>query len=190
MTILLLFGISVVMVWLMERHATTRAVLQKLAASYMQGTCRSFIFDIPLLLPLVGMVVEWLWRQLGRNARLRYPLYALALVAFLAVSGSLYFDLISFSAVAPVLGHPEAWEGNHFMWNSGVEIIGMGPLVIHDVPTYRNFWGFWNVFAMFLFAVVYPLIMIKAGTWLYGILFGYTEKQTGVSALFWERKMR
>ncbi len=117
------------------------------------------------------------------------PLYYTALLIFLAVSGSLYLDYINFSFLTPLLGHAEAWGGNHFMWNSGIEVLGFGPLMDTAKPTYRNFWEFWNLLALVLF-VAYPFVMIGAGTRLHGLLFGYTDKQTGISALFFERKKR
>ncbi len=119
---------------------------------------------------------------------LRISLYTAASGIFIAISGLLYFDYLNFYFLAPILGHPEAWSGNHFMWNSGIELLKLPPLM-NGAPTYHDFWGTWNVFGMLLFTI-YPLVMIKMGCWLHGLLFGYTEKQTGVSALFFERKTK
>ena len=69
-----------------------------------------------------------------------------------------------------------------------IEVLGFRPIIDTTTPTYTNFWGFWNIFAMVLFFVIYPTLMIKTGRRLHGLLFGYTTKQTGISALFFERK--
>lgn len=126
----------------------------------------------------------WRWQTV------RFTLYATAFGIFLAISGSLYYDYLNFSFLTPLLGHPEAWGGNHFMWNSGIEVLGLKTIVDTTVPTYQNFWGFWNLLAIILLGPIYILVMVKAGTRLHGLLFGYTEKQTGISALFFERKTR
>ena len=118
----------------------------------------------------------------------RVVLYSTAYGIFLAISLSLYFDFLNFNFLNPHLGHPEAWGGNHFMWNSGIEVLGLKPLIDITVPTYKNFWGFWNILAILFLGPIYILVMVKMGTWLHGLLFGYTEKQTGISALFFERK--
>lgn len=126
----------------------------------------------------------WKWQTV------RFTLYATAFGIFFTISDSLYYDYLNFSFLTPFLGHPEAWSGNHFMWNSGIEVLGLRPIVDTAIPTYQNFWGFWNVLAMILLGPVYILVMVKAGTWLHGLLLGYTDKQTGISALFFERKTR
>lgn len=183
-----LLALSVAIAFFLERYETTRKLSKKLNSAYALGSCRSFVLDLPLLLPLVGLIVELVARyvvkkdlELGRKV-----FYFVAIMIFWAISGALYLDYLSFSILAPILGHPEAWSGNHFMWNSGIELLGLKPIVT-NTPTYADFWGFWNLLAIALF-ISYPIVMVKAGTWLHGILFGYTKKQTGVSALFFERK--
>ena len=187
--LLLILG-SIGIVLAAERYSATRSAMQKLAQAYAPGTCRSFILDILFLLPLVGLLVEVTAKHIRKINLARPMLYIVAIVIFLAISGPLYFDYFNFYFLTPFLGYPEAWDGNHFMWNSGIEVLGLRPFVDTTIPTYQNFWGFWNLLALFLFFVTYPLIMIGVGTRLYGLLFGYTEKQTGISALFFERSTR
>jgi len=163
------------------------SMMKKILRAYTPGTCRSFMLDITLLLPLVGLLVEMLARKISKKY-IRQVLYVTIISLFIMVSGSLYFDLINFYFLTVFLGHPEAWSGNHFMWNSGIEVLGFRPIIDTTTPTYTNFWGFWNIFAMVLFFVIYPTLMIKTGRRLHGLLFGYTTKQTGISALFFERK--
>ncbi|MBI2063513.1 MAG: hypothetical protein HYT65_00765 [Candidatus Yanofskybacteria bacterium] len=237
-TLLLFILGSISIVLAAERHPKTRAAMRKLTQTYAPGTCRSFILDILILLPLVGLLVEALARRI-ENPRVatwfpaiaglllfftgyfiqntfivlmglalyasllailtgapeewpsvRQILYATALWIFFTISGSLYLDYLNFYFLAPLLGHPEAWGGNHFMWNSGLEVLRLKPIVDTAIPTYQNFWGFWNLLAMVLLGPAYALVLVKAGTRLHGLLFGYTEKQTGISALFFERKTR
>ena len=232
-TLFFLILASVGIVFAAERHPATCRAMQKLTRAYTPGTCRSFILDIFILLPLVGLLVEALARRIKNHKIAIFPfvtmlalfatgkstenelfvtisyllfflaatitllrwterwmLYSTALSIFLAISGSLYLDYLNFNFLTPFLGHPEAWGGNHFMWNSGVEVLGLKPIIDTTIPTYLNFWGFWNLLAMILLGPVYILVMVKMGTWLHGLLLGYTEKQTGISALFWERKTR
>lgn len=238
-TLFLLILGSIGIVLAAEHHPATRGAMQKLTQTYTPGTCRSFILDILILLPFVGLLVEVLARCVksrrvaarfpiiagtlllfagcleniifgltgltlycvfvpgafigGRVLRwwtMRFTFYATAYGIFLAVADSLYYNLLNFSFLAPLLGHPEAWGGNHFMWNSGIEVLGLRPVVDTTIPTYQNFWGFWNLLALVLLGPVYILVMVKVGTRLHGLLLGYTEKQTGISALFFERKTR
>ncbi|MEK9180361.1 MAG: hypothetical protein AAB897_03035 [Patescibacteria group bacterium] len=191
-TFLLLAATSILLVLLAERYETSRRVLYKASAVYTQGTCRSFIFDVFLLLPLVGMLVEFLVRRLNvftRTTR-RSLLYAAAISVFVGVAGSLYFDYLDFSFLSSIFGHGEIWSGNRFMWNSGLEIVGVnvGDIFGITFPTYLDRFGFWNIAGIFLLVAVYPLLMIYLGTRFYGMLFGYSEKQTGTSVLFFEWK--
>ncbi|MBI2669551.1 MAG: hypothetical protein HYX20_00140 [Candidatus Yanofskybacteria bacterium] len=245
-TLLLLILGSISIVLAAKRYPVTRNVMQKLTQTYTPGTCRSFILDFLIFLPLVGLLVEaltgyiksyrvtawfptiagtalfftgWLTENIifslvgillytifaplallgGRPWRwqtVRFTLYATAFGIFFAISDSLYYDYLNFSFLAPFLGHPEAWGGNHFMWNSGLEVLGLKPIVDTTIPTYQNFWGFWNLLALVLLGPVYIWVMVDPRTWvlvriytrLHGLFFGYTEKQTGISALFFERK--
>ncbi len=242
MTLVVLIMLSVGIVHLMHKFETPRLALRNLTACYAQGTCRSFILDIFVLIPLVGIIVEALAKRLDRwgasklllvieavilvgsfmvlkatlgglmfilimvvisvfsllfliiytssdpRKGIRAALYAAAIGIFVACSGSLYFDCLNFSFLAPILGHPGAWSGNHFMWNSGIELLGFRPLVSGE-PTYRNFFGALNLSGLFTLFVVYGLEMVIVGYRFHGMLFGYTKKQTGVSALFIERNI-
>ena len=78
-------------------------------------------------------------------------LLGLALAGFWGVSGGLYADLWNF----PFLG--EAGRGNHFMWNSGMELVGLSPWFRFSRPTYQDFFRVPNLTALFLFLVIYPL---------------------------------
>lgn len=244
-TLVLLVLASIGIVIASERHPVTRAAMQKLTRAHSSNTCRSFILDVFILLPLIGLLVELLARRIKKADNQAFfvvvvswivmasgiliqkdlflllslciyfpflpallykklvwwkmnqtPFYYTALAIFLGISGSLYFDYLNFSSLTPLLGHSEAWGGNHFMWNSGIEVLGLKPLLNTTVPTYRNFWDFWNLLALILLGPVYVWIMLEPRTWiliriytrLRGLLFGYTPKQTGISALFFERK--
>lgn len=138
----------------------------------------SFIIDTFLLIGCGALVVYISVRFLLKRFQFRHwiPLLAvMVLMVFWLIAGALYLDIIDF----PFLG--DAGRGNHFMWNSGCELIGLKAFVDASVPTYTDLFGAMNVFAIFLFAL-YPL-------WLYiGILIGYflfgrTEKQTGIVGL-------
>ena len=226
--LLTLLALSTALVLTLERFAEGRKLLNHLSANSTQGTCRSFILDIFLLLPLVGLLVEVLSRRIksrvvvaffplvialiltpiGINIQNtlfvacgflffalfftttftdapRVVLYLTALGMFLTVSISLYADLLNMNFLAPYLSHPKAWGGNHFMWNSGIEVLGLRPLVDTTARSYGTYRPHWDTLAIILFAT-YPCVMIYAGRRLHGLLFGYTEKQTGISALFWE----
>lgn len=231
MTLLALLAISMLLVSLMNQCQSTREFLRKVCPINRHT---SFFLDIPLLLPLVGLLVEvaarrikshavtmslltvigftlfsggiltgndfivliglllsatTLWSDIRTKLSVRQIFYVGAIGVFMAVSGSLYLDHFNFFVLTPFLGHPEAWGGNHFMWNSGIEVLGLKPLVDTTVPTYKNFFGFLNILGMTLFAF-YPIVMVLAGTRLHGILFGYTEKQTGITPLIWESRKK
>ena len=108
----------------------------------------SFFLDSVCLLPLSGHLVARISRRYGLSPRL---LLGLALAGFWGVSGGLYADLWNF----PFLG--EAGRGNHFMWNSGMELVGLSPWFRFSRPTYQDFFRVPNLTALFLFLVIYPL---------------------------------
>ena len=133
----------------------------------------SFIFDIPIFLPLLGALLWYLHLHKGWNFK-RWSLFTLAI--FWLVSGGLYFDL---------------WGagGNHFMWYSWLDKMGIVKTTPIPSPTYENFWGFWNLFGFFLF-LTYPFILYGAGLLCYkflrlfkGIFFGNIKGQTGLWGL-------
>jgi len=81
------------------------------------------------------------------------------ILLFWLIAGALYFDILSISFLGAY------GRGNHFMWNSGVELIGLEPFVDTTTPTYIDFFSPLNLLALCLF-MLYPL-------WLYfGILVG------------------
>ncbi|MFC1521015.1 hypothetical protein ACFL6Y_01260 [Elusimicrobiota bacterium] len=113
----------------------------------------SFAIDIPILLPLAGYLTAWFaWKVLnGKYGEL--ILSAIFGVTYL-IAGGLYIDAIDF----PFLG--EAGYGNHFMWNSGIEITGLPSIFNFSAPTYIDFWSLPNMLAILMFAVVYPAVLI------------------------------
>ena len=112
----------------------------------------SFALDIPILLPAAGWLAARLCRGLAEPARTRRSraLLAAVLLGFWLVAGGLYFDLLN---IEPLLGAPG--RGNHFMWNSGVELLGVAPLR-EGGASYRPFLSAANLAALFLFAAAYP----------------------------------
>jgi len=85
---------------------------------------------------------------------LRNPVLVLSAVTvalFWSIGGLLYLDYLGF----PLPG--KAGSGRHFMWNSGVELIGLKPPIDVSV-TYANPFCTLNIVAMLLFAT-YPLFL-------------------------------
>ena len=112
----------------------------------------SFLLD-PLFLIVIGMAIPFLAER-GLNKILRNPVLVLSvitIVLFWSISGSLYLDYLDF----PWLG--EAGSRRHFMWNSGVELIGLMPPIDVSV-TYANPFYTLNIVAVLLFAT-YPLFL-------------------------------
>jgi hypothetical protein len=133
----------------------------------------SFLFDPFILIALGALVVYVCVRGLYKVRRSVLWMWALAIVALLFVwfvAISLYYEKEWFIALAHLFGYS---SGRDFMINSGVFNFK------YTSPTT-------DLIAGALFAL-YPL-------WLYigihcgFILFGRTEKQTGIVGLFfWER---
>ena len=112
----------------------------------------SFLLD-PLFLVVIGVAIPFL-AQRGLDKILRNPVLILSvitLILFWFISGLLYLDYLDF----PWLG--EAGSGRHFMWNSGVELIGLMPPIDVSV-TYTNPFCTLNIIAVLLFAT-YPLFL-------------------------------
>lgn len=130
----------------------------------------SFLFDIPIFLPLLGVLLVWLAGNRGWNYR-GWGIFTLAM--FWLVSGGLYWDV---------------WGpgGNHFMWYSWLDTMGIIKPGLVPTPTYQNPYGFWNLLGIFLF-LTYPFILFKVGKWLKGILFGHIKGQTGLWGLLTNR---
>ncbi|MBI4668751.1 MAG: hypothetical protein HY747_06135 [Elusimicrobia bacterium] len=110
----------------------------------------SFALDIPILLPALG----YLAGRLSKTGKMGCVLFNLSLLGFWLIAGGLYFDVLSVRFVLGDIG-----SGNHFMWNSGMEVLGIGPLFPFAESTYRNFWSTPNLVAMALFLFVYPAVL-------------------------------
>lgn len=133
----------------------------------------SFLVDIPILLPLLGVILFWLAEKKGWNF---WGWTVALMIVFWIVSGGLYFDL---------------WGtgGNHFMWYSWLDKMGIVKTSPIPTPTYQNFSGFWNLLGLALF-ISYPFFLIVVGKlfyrffcWLKGVLFGHVKGQTGLWGL-------
>ena len=147
----------------------------------------SFIMDIPLMM-LGGLGIVYACNRFffritqGR----RYPLYVLTAVFFfwfyfIAVYG-LYLDNLNLP-ITTMSGGKYIGGGNYFMWNSALEIFGIGPFV-ESVPTYADPFGALNLFAIFIFTVAYPF-SYWVGIQLGYIMFGRNERQQGAIALMY-----
>jgi hypothetical protein len=116
------------------------------------GYKMSFLLD-PLLLIIIGVAIAFLTeRRLHKT--LRKPVLVLSAVTiaiFWSIGGLLYLDYFDF----PWLG--SAGSGRHFMWNSGVELIGLKPPIDVSV-TYANPFCTLNIVAVLLFAT-YPIFL-------------------------------
>ena len=111
----------------------------------------SFIFDIPALVVLGYILGRRLSSSMPFEDKSKNEALAATLLAsvFLVVAVPMYLDLVN----VPWIGR--AGFGRNFMWNSGLEFIGIGPLV--DVsPTYVNTFHPMNMVASLLF-LCYPI---------------------------------
>lgn len=181
----------------------------------------SFLFDIPIFLPLLGIFLFWLdkkennfkigWILVGLvffitalfclflGQWLLLTLLAAALIFSILLAHLTNRFLLSFSiftlAIFWIVSGGLYWDlwgegGNHFMWYSWLDKIGIitgGPI---PTPTYLEPYGFWNLFGLFLF-LTYPIIMLVFGKicfrffcWLKGIFFGHIKGQSGLWGLF------
>lgn len=116
----------------------------------MDAQLASFALDIPILLPAFGYVAG----RLGKTKKTGYLLYGITLLGFWLIAGGLYFNFISIEFLPGGAG-----QGNHFMWNSGIEVLGANPLIVFPEPSYAHFWSAPNLLAMIAFAFVYPAIL-------------------------------
>lgn len=111
----------------------------------------SFIFDV-VALAIVGYLLGGRISSFMplQDRRKNDALVAVLLAAlFLVVAIPMYLDLVNISWIGP------AGSGRNFMWNSGMELIGLGPLF--DVSdTYVDFLHPLNVAAVSLF-FFYPI---------------------------------
>lgn len=151
---------------------------------YLRNEKGTFIIDSLLLLPLffgpliVFLTTRYLYRWLGRKRMIIPALAILTLSVFWLIGGGLYFDLIRPYPVSDL-------SGNDFMWNWPFKLIGRR--IASRIPTYGDFFGFWNMLALTLFIFVYP-VMLYLGIQIGYLLFGRSERQRGAIDLFLGRQ--
>jgi len=112
----------------------------------------SFLLD-PIFLIVIGVAIVFLDRRFS-NKNLKNPILVLSIITvalFWSISGLLYLDYLDF----PWLG--KAGSGRHFMWNSGVEVIGIEPPIDVSI-SYASPLCTLNIVAVLLFAT-YPLFL-------------------------------
>ena len=112
----------------------------------------SFLLD-PILLIVSGYLIAFIEKNYissDNRGKFRKIMIILTISLFWIIAGSLYLDLINI----PFLG--EYGQGNHFMWNSGIEIIGLKPIISTTKPTYEDPLNPLNILAIIMF-MLYPL---------------------------------
>ena len=118
----------------------------------------SFILD-PILLTIIGYIIAKIEKKHIKSEnreKFRKITKTLTLITFWTIAGALYLDIINM----PLLG--AYGKGNHFMWNSGIEIIGAKPIINTETPTYKNPLNPLNILATIMFTL-YP-IWLNLGT--------------------------
>jgi hypothetical protein len=138
----------------------------------------SFLLD-PILLVGCGIIIVWLCTRFlfKKKGKKILPILAILVMAiFWLIPISLYLDIIDM----PFIG--DAGKGNHFMWNSASELFGVEPWIDTNPPTYTMPFSALNIFAVFMFVVVYPLYLY-IGIQIGFVLFGRNERQTGLVGL-------
>ena len=169
--------LGVFLIWMSQKEALGR----KIGWILVFGVAAIVILACLLLkqffllgLLLVSLLITGILQKTFHRFMLTFGFFTLTI--FWLVSGGLYYDL---------------WGagGNHFMWYSWLDKMGVITTFPVPVPTYENFWGFWNLFAFFLF-LTYPVILFWMGPlfykilcWLKGIFFGHIPGQTGLWGL-------
>lgn len=149
---------------------------------FLKNEKGTFVIDILILLPLVfGPLIVYLatrhiYRWFGRR-KLIIPFFSgLVIKGFWLAAGGLYFDYWKFGFLSKM-------SGNEFMWNWPFDLLGWRLAAKDQIPTYADFYGFWNILACFLFLAVYPLAL-WVGIQIGYLLFGRSERQKGIAALF------
>lgn len=105
----------------------------------------SFLLDPPLLIAS-GILIVHLRRKF--NMELKW-LSTLVILLFWIFALALYLDFLHIPL-------PDtAGKGNYFMWNSGLNLLGI-ELVSITKPTYQNPFGSLNILAIIQF-LLYPL---------------------------------
>ncbi len=146
-----------------------------------KGTC---VIDVFLLLPFCGVLIVYLavrhlYRLLGRKKYIVPVLGFSILSGFWVIAGGLYLDFWRFWFLSNL-------SGNDFMWNWPFNLIG-GARLVSGIPTYADFFGFWNLTALLFFFVVYP-VSLWIGIQIGYILFGRSERQKGLISFFFPQK--
>lgn len=164
--------------WLDRREKIrfkTGWILSGLVATVTAGFC--LYFEQPLLLAVLGGALLLALGLALKARRFLWTFVPFTLALFWIVSGGLYYDL---------------WGagGNHFMWYTWLDkigVIGGNPV---GAPTYENPSGFWHLFGLALF-LSYPIVLLVCGKLLYrvtrklkGFFFGHLPGQTGLWGLF------
>jgi len=150
---------------------------------YLRNEKGTFIIDSLLLLPLffgptiVFLTTRHLYYWLGRKKAIIPVLAILTLSGFWLIGGGLSLDFIRPYPVSEL-------SGNDFMWNWPFNLIGVR--IINRIPTYADFFSFWNIVALLFFIFAYPF-MLNLGIQVGYLLFGRSEKQRGISDLFFKR---
>jgi hypothetical protein len=142
----------------------------------------AILIDI-ILLPLVFgpliifLTVRYLYRWLGMKKWILPFLFILTLLGFWLTSGLAYFDYLSqyplFSSIT-----------NEYMWNWPLSLLGIK--LVEDIPTYKDFFGFWNILAIVIFVVVYPLLLY-IGIQIGFLSYGRSHRQKGTVVAFFKR---
>lgn len=147
----------------------------------------TFFLDTFALLPLCAVIAVWLSFKLAKKYETRlywiYCFYVLTMIGFWLVAGGFWFNWLQISNL-PLIGwwFEQFGDARSFMVNFEWRLLFGKDLVDQQELANAGFWGKWNLIAMFYFLVVYPLsLFLSIVTRL--ILFGRSEKQTGVFGL-------
>lgn len=186
--ILPLIGVAVyfLTVYLLTPNSKRVSWLIVMACGYLPIWCFRKYLDLTIALNIttVLFVAAALWASttkpwpLVSRAKMVGFLSVPALSVTLLIVGGLYFDYLTPRDLF-LVGASGAGSGNHFMWNFGLGWLFGGNLNL-PYPTYGD--NFWNTIGMFFFFFVY-LQMFRVGIEIGRILFGRSEKQTGVFGL-------
>lgn len=144
----------------------------------------SFTVDILFLLPLIGLFIVFLKNKIfdrifGRKKKTVFILAFITLGIFWLIGGMWYLDLWKIPSWLSSL------SGNDFMWNWPVySLFDFRIVPVTEIPTYFD-WR-WNLFALYLFFLIYSLVLfiwIGVGY----LLLGRSDKQSGVIDLLFPR---
>jgi len=118
----------------------------------------SFIID-PFLLLGFGLLIAWVEKRFisrhfpNLKINLTPYLFAAVILGFWLIAGGFYLNMMDM----PFIG--EYGAGHHFMWNSGVELVGLPPFVDTTVPTYAECGNPLNLLAWAMFLIAYPFFL-------------------------------